>query len=62
MLFRPMGPLPEGTTPDQHFVDVIRGRSVNLAPAECGLRVMQLTEAAWKSAETGAAVAVASLG
>ena len=57
-----MGPLPEGTTPDQHFVDVIRGRSVNLAPAECGLRVMQLTEAAWKSAETGAAVAVSSLG
>ncbi len=56
-----MGPLPEGTTPDQHFVDVIRGRTANLAPAECGLRVMQLTEAAWKSAEIGAAVEVASL-
>lgn len=57
-----MGPLPEGTTPDQHFVDVIRGRSANLVPAECGLRVMQLSEAAWLSAATGAVVEVASLG
>ena len=57
-----MGPLAQGTTPDQHFVDVILGKSVNLAPAECGLRVMQLSEAAWQSAGTGQVVEVASLG
>lgn len=57
-----LGVLPEGTTPDQHFVDVILGKAENLVPAECGLRVIQLSEAAWKSAETGQVVEVATLG
>jgi predicted dehydrogenase len=56
-----LGDLPAGSTPDQNFVDAILGRDVVKSPAECGLRVMQLSEAAWKSAETGQAVAVSSL-
>jgi predicted dehydrogenase len=55
------GPLPAGSTPDQNFVDAILGRGTVASPAECGLRVMQLSEAAWKSAETGEAVAVRAL-
>ncbi len=56
-----LGPLPAGSTPDQNFVDAILGRAAVASPAECGLRVMQLSEAAWKSAETGEAVAVRAL-
>ena len=56
-----LGDLPAGSSPDQNFVDAILGRDTVKSPAECGLRVMQLSEAAWKSAETGAAVDVASL-
>jgi predicted dehydrogenase len=56
-----LGDLPAGSTPDQNFVDAILGRDEVKSPAECGLRVMQLSEAAWKSAETGQAVDVSSL-
>ncbi len=56
-----LGPLPPASTPDQNFVDAILGRDTVKSPAECGLRVMQLSEAAWKSAETGEAVAVKEL-
>jgi len=56
-----LGPLPEGSTPDQNFVDAILGRDTVKSPAECGLRVMQLSEAAWKSAETGQPVSVRAL-
>lgn len=42
-----------GSTPDQNFIDVILGRAENLAPFECGLRVAELTEAAWRSAAQG---------
>jgi predicted dehydrogenase len=56
-----LGPLPSASTPDQNFVDAIIGRDTVKSPAECGLRVMQLSEAAWKSAETGQAVAVKEL-
>jgi len=53
--------LPEGGTVDQGFCDTILGRAKNWVPAECGLRVIELTEAAWKSGETGAPVFVAKL-
>jgi predicted dehydrogenase len=56
-----LGALPVGSSPDQNFVDAILGRDSVKSPAECGLRVMHLSEAAWKSAETGAAVDVSSL-
>jgi predicted dehydrogenase len=56
-----LGELPAGSTPDENFVDAILGRDTVKSPAECGLRVMQLSEAAWRSAETRAAVPVASL-
>ena len=56
-----LGSLPEGSTPDQNFVDAILGRDTVKSPAECGLRVMQLSEAAWKSAESGEPVDVRAL-
>jgi predicted dehydrogenase len=56
-----LGELPNGSTPDQNFVDAILGKDEVKSPAECGLRVMQLSEAAWKSAETGEAVQVRKL-
>jgi len=45
--------LPDGSDPDHAFVDVILGRAENEAPPECGLRTIQLSEAAWKSAAAG---------
>jgi predicted dehydrogenase len=45
--------LPEGSDPDTNFVDAIRGRAEVQSPAICGLRVIELTEAAWRSARTG---------
>jgi predicted dehydrogenase len=56
-----LGPLPEASSPDQNFVDAILGRAKVASPAECGLRVMQLSEAAWKSAESNQAVQVSAL-
>jgi predicted dehydrogenase len=47
--------LPEGSDPDHAFVQVILGPAENEAPAECGLRTIQLSEAAWKSAAAGGA-------
>ena len=46
--------LPEASTPDQNFYDAILGRDEVQVPPECGLRVIELTEAAWESARTGA--------
>ena len=45
--------LPGATTPDRNFVDAILGRDEVQVPPECGLRVIELTEAAWESARTG---------
>jgi predicted dehydrogenase len=45
--------LPGATTPDQNFVDAILGKDEVQVPPECGLRVIELTEAAWESARTG---------
>jgi predicted dehydrogenase len=53
--------LPEGGNVDQGFLDTILGRAQNQVPAECGLRVIELTEAAWKSGETGQVCPVAGL-
>ncbi len=53
--------LPLDSTPDQNFIDAILGRDEVRVPPECGLRVIELTEAAWKSAELGREVRVADL-
>lgn len=53
--------MPEGGNHDQGFCDAIKGKGDNWVPAECGLRVIELTEAAWKSAEMCAPCDVASL-
>jgi len=53
--------LPPSSTPDRNFVDVILGRDTNRVPPECGLRVIELTQAAWKSAELGRVVQVSEL-
>jgi predicted dehydrogenase len=43
---------------DKNFVDSILGRDVPQTPPACGLRVTQLTEAAWRSAESGQPVEI----
>jgi len=44
--------------PDANFVDAILGRDKAQTPPICGLRVIEVTEAAWKSAATGKPVRV----
>jgi predicted dehydrogenase len=52
-----------GTTADQNFIDAILGKAKVESPFECGLEVIRLTEAAWKSAEAGGnSISVSSLG
>jgi predicted dehydrogenase len=53
--------LPEGSNPDRNFVDAILGKDEVKSPPICGLRVIELTEAAWKSGELGQPVKVSSL-
>ena len=53
--------LPEGGTTDQNLVDAILGRDRVWSPPICGLRVIELTQAAWKSTEVGHPVKVESL-
>jgi len=50
--FEPEG-LPQGSDPDQNFVDAVLGRDEVQVPPICGLRVIELTEAAWESGRTG---------
>ena len=51
--------LPGGGSKDVAFIELIRGeREENPIDVYNGLRVIQLTEAAWKSAETGMPVKV----
>jgi predicted dehydrogenase len=46
-------PLPPGSDPDTNFINaILRGDPVE-SPPTCGLRVIELTEAAWRSARTG---------
>ncbi len=54
--------LPPGSDPDRNFLDVLAGRDENRTPPECGLRGIELCEAAWRSAELGRPVSVAELG
>lgn len=42
-----------GKPPVDNFIEAILGKAAVQAPPICGLRVVQLTEAAYKSAETG---------
>ena len=51
--------LPGASNPDRNFVDAILGRDEVQVPAVCGLRVIELTEAAWESAKSGKPVKVA---
>ena len=55
--FEPGG-FPAAVSPDRNFVDAILGRDEVQVPAVCGLRVIQLTEAAWESARLGMPVKV----
>jgi len=50
--------LPKGGEKDRAFLDLIQGKAENQVPASNGLRVIQLSEAAWKSADTGQPVSV----
>ena len=43
----------EQETSEDARVDAILGRDEVQVPPECGLRVIELTEAAWESARTG---------
>ena len=58
---QPIEVLPSGGNPDRNFVDAILGLNDVRVPPECGLRVIELTEAAWKSSELGRRVEVAEL-
>ena len=51
--------MPGSTDPDRNFVDAIFGKDELQVPVECGVRVIQLTEAAWESAKRKKAVKVA---
>lgn len=53
--------LPADSTPDRNFVDAILKRDEVRVPPECGLRVIELTETAWRSAELGRPVRVTEL-
>ena len=53
--------LPGSTTPDQNFIDAILGHDQVQVPPECGLRVIELTEAAWASVASGQPVEVKSI-
>lgn len=44
-----------GSNPDRNFIEAIRDGAPVESPFECGLRVIELTEAAWKSAANGGA-------
>lgn len=45
--------LPKGNNPDNNFIAAILGKEQIGSPAIWGLRVIELTEAAWQSAATG---------
>jgi predicted dehydrogenase len=53
--------LPEGSNVDTNFIDAILGRGDVKVPPECGLRVIEFTEAAWTSAASGTTCSVSSL-
>ena len=50
--------LPEGGEKDRAFLDLIQGKAENQVPVSNGIRVIQLSEAAWESAKTGKPITV----
>ena len=42
--------MPKGSDPDVNFINAILGKEAIGSPAIWGLRVIELTEAAWKTA------------
>jgi predicted dehydrogenase len=56
-VYEPSG-LPGASSPDQNFVDALMGRDEVQAPPVCGLRVIEMSEAAWLSADKGRPVKV----
>lgn len=50
--------MPPASNPDRHFIDVVLGRTENESPPEDALKVVAVTEAAYKSAALGQAVKV----
>lgn len=50
--------MPSASNPDRNFINVIMGKEKNQSPPICGLKVIELTEAIWKSAETGEKVKI----
>ncbi|MHB1001839.1 MAG: Gfo/Idh/MocA family protein [Armatimonadota bacterium] len=53
--------MPEASNPDVNLINAILGRDTVKSPMIGGLRVIELTEAAWKSGERNAPVKVSSL-
>lgn len=51
--FEPQGLPTRFGSPDRNFVDAVLGRDEVQVPPVCGLRVIELTEAAWASARQG---------
>ncbi len=47
-----------GESPARNFVESALGRAEVLAPSVCGLRTIELTEAAWESGESGEPVSL----
>ncbi len=45
-----------GSTPDQNYVEACLGKAECESPFECGLEVIRLTEAAWRSSAEGRAI------
>ena len=54
----PPDELEDSSTPDRNFINAILGREEIQVPAECGLRTIELTEAAWESGRSGKTVKV----
>jgi predicted dehydrogenase len=53
--------LPPGSNPDRNFIAAVLGDEEIASPAECGLRVIELTEAVWESGRKGQPQDVAQL-
>jgi len=54
----PAEDMPNAGDPDANFIAAILGRASLEVPGECGLKVIQLSEAAWQSADEGRPVKV----
>lgn len=52
--------MPSGSNPDHNFVRAMLGLEAIESPPTCGLRVAELTEAAWRSSETGNRISIVS--